>query len=367
LKKLNLFIFLFIPVAIQAQNLLPNAGFEEVNVCCENSKMCCPKGWFKTNFSKYTTTSYPRPGMKESLAVEVTGAAIGGNNYRTYIQAPVLCPLMPGTTYTLSMYVQPKQFALDELEAYFSDTFVVTFSDSRLIVPYQVVFKNERSFIGKKNKWQKIEASYTATGNEKFVVIGNFKVDSLLHWKRLSRSSEMCMYGIDSVSLTSQSDSAECDIQEMEAIYYRETRRHNYKKSCQGSINLFEHLLQKDTKPDSFFTQKPVILKNVFFDFDQSSLLPASYKELNILFEYLLARPEYSIAISGHTDAKGSDGYNMRLSSERALAVGNYLIQRGIDRRRITTTGKGSTEPIADNATDEGREQNRRVEFIIFE
>jgi OOP family OmpA-OmpF porin len=366
LRKTSLFLYLILfTIVLRAQNLLPNPGFEDINICCENSKPCCPKGWFKANFSKYTTTNFPRPGIDESLSVEIIAAAIGGNNHRTYMQAPILCPLVAGQTYILSMYVRPSEFILDELGAYFSDTLVVTYSDSRLIVPYQAKFLNEKSFIGKKNKWQKIQTTYVATGSEKFVVIGNFRVDSMLHWKRMNRESAVCIYQLDSVSLMNQRDSTECDISEAESIFYRETRRHNYKRSCNGSINLFEYLLE--TKPDTFFTDKPIILKNVFFDFDRSELLPASYKELNVLVEYLMAHPEYRIAITGHTDSKGSDSYNERLSSERALAVGNYLIMHGVKQIRISTGGKGSTVPIADNNTDSGREQNRRVEFLIFE
>jgi outer membrane protein OmpA-like peptidoglycan-associated protein len=157
----------------------------------------------------------------------------------------------------------------------------------------------------------------------------------------------------------------ECDLAEAEKMYYQETRRHNYKRPCNGNHNLFTHL--HETQPDTFFTDKPVILKNVFFDFDQSTLLPASFKELNVLVNYLQAHAEYRIAITGHTDSKGSDAYNERLSAERALAVGNYLMQHGISQKRISTTGKGSIQPIADNSTDWGREQNRRVEFLIFE
>lgn len=365
-KKTSLFFpLLLFTIALHAQNLLPNPGFEDINICCENSKPCCPKGWFKANFSKYTTTNFPRPGIDESLSVDIVAASVGGNNHRTYMQAPLLCTLEAGQTYVLSMYVKPKEFILDELGAYFSDTLVVTYSDSRLIVPYQVRFINERSFIGKKNKWQKIQTTYVATGNEKFIVIGNFRVDSTLHWKRMGRESAVCIYGLDNVTLTKQGDTSECDISEAESAFYRETRRHNFKRACNGSINLFEQMLE--TKPDTFFTNKPIVLKNVFFDFDKSDLLPQSYTELNILVQYLNEHAEYRIAITGHTDSMGTASYNEMLSSARALAVGNYLVSRGIKSMRISTRGKGSSEPVADNGTDWGREQNRRVEFLIFE
>lgn len=371
-KRISLFLTLFLSGSLYAQNLLPNTGFEAINICCENDKPCCPKGWFKTNFSKYTSTYYVPEGINNSLCIGIAAAAIGGNNYRTYLQAPFLCKLTKGETYTLSMYVKPDQFVLDELGAYFSDTFCVKFSDDLLRVPYQLTFKAGKKFIGKKNKWQKISAQYTATGTEQFVVIGNFKPDSELRWKRISRPSEVCSYFLDSVVLTADHEEITCNTDSIEQVYYAETRRHNAKKKCDGSINLFPELLeqpQAETAPviDTFLTQKSVILKNVFFDFDKTELLPQSYKELDVLLNYLLSHPGYSITITGHTDSKGSDEYNEKLSAGRAKAVGDYLSTNGIAADRIHTEGKGSKEPIADNTTDKGREQNRRVEFTIFE
>ena len=67
--------------------------------------------------------------------------------------------------------------------------------------------------------------------------------------------------------------------------------------------------------------------------------------------------------VAGHTDSKGKDDYNMKLSQERAEAVRNYLISKGIAAERLTAKGYGETKPVADNATEEGRTQNRRVEL----
>lgn len=373
LKRINLFLLFLLSGSLYAQNLLPNTGFEAINICCENEKPCCPKGWFKTNFSKYTSTYYVPEGIDNSLCIGIAAAAIGGNNYRTYLQAPFLCKLTKGETYTLSMYVKPDQFVLDELGAYFSDTFCVKFSDDLLRVPYQLKFHAAKKFIGKKNSWQKISAQYTATGTEQFLIIGNFKPDSELRWKRISRPAEMCSYFIDSVVFKADQEEITCNTDSIEQVYYAETRRHNCKKRCDGSINLFPELLEQIpmTIPsptiDTFFTQKSIILQNVFFDFDKTELLPQSYKELDVLLNYLRTHPDYSIKISGHTDSKGTDEYNEKLSAGRAKAVGDYLASSGIERDRIRTEGKGSKEPIADNNSDKGREQNRRVEFTIFE
>lgn len=372
-KRINLFLIFLFSYSVYAQNLLPNTGFEAVNICCENEKPCCPKGWFKTNFSKYTSTSFIPEGMDNSMCIAIAAAAVGGNNFRNYLQAPLLCKLTKGETYTLSMYVKPDQFVLDELGAYFSDTLCVKFTDDILRVPYQLKFKPSKKFIGKKNKWQKISAQYTATGTEQFIIIGNFKPDKELRWKRISKRAEVCTYFVDSVVLNAGHEEITGNTDSVEQVYYAETRRHNCKTRCDGSINLFPELLDQtpSTLPtagiDTFFTQKSIILKNVFFDFDKTELLPQSYTELDVLLNYLVTHPGYSIKITGHTDSKGTDEYNEKLSAGRAKAVGDYLASSGIERNRIRSEGKGSREPIAENNTDKGREQNRRVEFTIFE
>jgi len=73
------------------------------------------------------------------------------------------------------------------------------------------------------------------------------------------------------------------------------------------------------------------------------------------------------VEIAGHTDARGSDAYNSKLSNQRAQSVMNYLTERGIAADRMSAKGYGESEPVADNETDEGRELNRRVELKILE
>ena len=108
-----------------------------------------------------------------------------------------------------------------------------------------------------------------------------------------------------------------------------------------------------------------IVLENIFFDFDKSVILPQSFMELKKLMDILNAYPSMRIELSGHTDSKGSDRYNMKLSEERAKAVYDYLLSKGIDEKRLSFKGYGAKRPIADNATDEGRSRNRRVEFKI--
>lgn len=103
----------------------------------------------------------------------------------------------------------------------------------------------------------------------------------------------------------------------------------------------------------------------VLFGFDQSDLSADAKANLDKLVKVLNTYPETNIEVQGHTDSKGTESYNQTLSVKRATSVSDYLAANQIKGERITTKGFGETLPKYDNETDEGRAQNRRVEFLI--
>ncbi len=109
-----------------------------------------------------------------------------------------------------------------------------------------------------------------------------------------------------------------------------------------------------------------IVLKNIFFDLDKATLRSESTAELERLAKLLEDYPTIRIEISGHTDNQGSLTYNTRLSENRAKAVVEYLVSKGIVESRLEFKGYAYLEPIATNDTPEGRQQNRRVEFKIL-
>jgi outer membrane protein OmpA-like peptidoglycan-associated protein len=113
--------------------------------------------------------------------------------------------------------------------------------------------------------------------------------------------------------------------------------------------------------------KQAIRLNNIFFDFDKTELLSESSAELDRLVALLKQQPAMRIELRGHTDNKGADAYNQKLSDGRATAVLEYLAGKGIDRNRMVAKGYGKTVPIASNDTEAGRAQNRRVEFMILE
>lgn len=108
-----------------------------------------------------------------------------------------------------------------------------------------------------------------------------------------------------------------------------------------------------------------VVLRNIFFEYDEYTLLPKSKVELKRLVNLLKNNPELNIRIQGHTDSQGDEQYNQELSENRAKAVYEYLVERGIDQGRLAYKGFGESQPIATNKTEEGRAKNRRTEFVV--
>lgn len=110
-----------------------------------------------------------------------------------------------------------------------------------------------------------------------------------------------------------------------------------------------------------------VVLRGVNFEFDKARLTSNARSILDGVGDSLIAAPDIKVEIGGHTDAKGTDEYNQKLSERRAASVVQYLVGKGVEPARMTSAGYGESMPVADNETDEGRELNRRVELKVTE
>lgn len=106
-------------------------------------------------------------------------------------------------------------------------------------------------------------------------------------------------------------------------------------------------------------------LSNIFFETNKHELLTTSMVELNLLLDFLTKNDKLFIEIQGHTDSSGDTKFNEKLSTNRAKEVYHFLVKNGISEKRLSFRGYGATMPVADNTTEQGRQQNRRTEFII--
>lgn len=124
--------------------------------------------------------------------------------------------------------------------------------------------------------------------------------------------------------------------------------------------------IEKDLYLVPFMVGQAVRLNNIFFETAKWDLLPESNLELDKLYLFLKNNSSVTIEIAGHTDSQGNDASNQTLSENRAKAVMNYLLEKGIESSRITSVGYGETKPESTNDTEDGRMHNRRVEFKII-
>ncbi len=115
-------------------------------------------------------------------------------------------------------------------------------------------------------------------------------------------------------------------------------------------------------------TKTKIELKQtIYFATAKAKIKTVSYPLLNEVAQAMEDHPKIKVRIEGHTDSRGSDSYNLKLSDARANSVRDYLIRRGVDPDRMIAKGYGESVPIADNRTSAGRSQNRRVEFVIID
>ena len=110
---------------------------------------------------------------------------------------------------------------------------------------------------------------------------------------------------------------------------------------------------------------KKIVLRGVNFDFDKSNIRADAAPILKEAAGILKENANLKVSVEGHTDAKGTDDYNLKLSLRRAAAVKAFLVKEGVAEGRLSTRGLGESQPVASNDTDDGRAQNRRVELKV--
>nr|WP_298414157.1 OmpA family protein [uncultured Halomonas sp.] len=138
--------------------------------------------------------------------------------------------------------------------------------------------------------------------------------------------------------------------------YYMDRQEAQLRDRLQGTG------IDVDRQGDNIVLNMP---NSVTFGFDSSELTSAARQALNDASAVMREYPETRITVAGHTDSSGAEDYNQRLSQRRAQAVGSYLTQGGVASQRLNIVGYGENQPIASNANEQGRAQNRRVEITL--
>ena len=133
------------------------------------------------------------------------------------------------------------------------------------------------------------------------------------------------------------------------------------KEKFETNITLVEEAIAAQVEP---VPELITIGAEVLFDFDKSDIKPEAEVVLNDVADLLIANPDTTVQVIGHTDSIGTEEYNLGLSERRAQAVDAYLEGRGVPVNQMIASGVGEAQPVASNDTPEGRAQNRRVEIV---
>lgn len=339
-------------------NIIPNPSFEEYS--------SNPIGWFYsgkhfTNVMKYwsspTAASPDVFGPKtpvpvlwkdkgfgsisarngESMAgITLVGCGDGKPHCREYLQTPLLDALVVDQRYQINFWIHRLfgGYVIDELGLVFKQKRTYIDDDVRLNEEGIIIAKAEQTNqIG----WVKMQAIFTAEDESDYMIIGNFYND--LESSASKAEDQKLSFGYYYID----------DVEVHKVAPFVDTQ--DRKPTWEG----------KELKPPATF-----ILKNIFFDTDEATLLPRSFNELDKLVDLMKLYPDMVIQINGHTDSDGGDKYNDELSVRRATAVDQYLKLREIGKSRLSVIGYGLNKPVASNLTDEGKQMNRRVEFTII-
>ncbi|MDX1315613.1 MAG: OmpA family protein [Eudoraea sp.] len=362
-KSICIFIFVLAGLLSPAQNLVYNPSFEEFEQCpvklgnldVDVVQWSTPT-LGSTDYFHSCSTHMGTPKNFNGEQAAKFGSGYSGlylyapDDYREYLQGELIETLEAGKQYELSFFIslaERSDFAIREFGVLFSDN-LLDF-DTKKNISRKVRYKESENryhylripdteFFRDTRDWVEVRTSFEAKGTERFMILGNFEDNAgTLKTKRKRMAKQGAYYYLDRVTLSRPGLSEE----------EKEVSRDPAAEDVTYELGA-EHTFQ-----------------NVLFEFDQYKLDTAARKEVLAVFAYLEKHPTFHITIHGHTDNVGTGTYNQRLSERRSQAVANELIRLGLSQKRINWSGKGGRLPVASNDTEDGRQQNRRVSFIL--
>lgn len=380
--KIKIVVLIFLNLILSArylhsQNLVPNASFEDfIDFIHPNLS-----SWHKVQNSDTPdyfnlNSSHPSNNIfNEYLGgtMAKTGDGFVGifcyrvnpdrniRNIREFIEAPLLQSLEKDSLYKVGLSICPdieSNVTVKNFGIYFSAIALQLQKDSKVFtLKPQIEFTF--SFPDSSKNWISLQSFYKAKGNEKYIVLGNFKPDKSTKFKNIKtmqqkgKAKKWSLIAGEKAAYYYMDDVIVEKIRQIERMPIVNQIHIEYK---QDTFNI--NNIQTDTA---------IVLKNITFEFNKYDILPQSIAEINKLYHLMITNPKIRIKLEGHTDNIGGYLFNLQLSLNRVESVARYLIEKGIEEDRLEFAGYSYTIPIATNETEEGRKLNRRVAFKIIE
>jgi outer membrane protein OmpA-like peptidoglycan-associated protein len=335
-------------------NLVPNPGFEKYSG--KGLFIAAARPWKNI----YTVDYYHGPfKLHDDKKVEAHGGkSFAGvrfqKNYREFMYVKLDSTLKPGHQYTVEMWVcfgEWSTYSVKSLGACFSKKPLNQQQVEATPPEFKTEVGSKKGIVGD-FKWIKLTLSYTALGGERIMTIGNMAPKVNKDFKRVGRPFKTIesYYFIDDVALYENKVADTTHTQKIDSLI-----------AIQQSlpVDTFKTASAKELKVGQI-----IKLHNIFFEPGNAELLEESNDELDYLVTFLNENPFLEVCVNGYTDNSGYTLNNQNLSEQRAFAVYNYLLRKGV-KNNIKYKGYGAGHPLATNATPAGRARNRRVELEI--
>lgn len=368
-KRLHLYVLSMLSLTTIGQNLIENGNFENIKKCPEGlSQIEYAEGWSSPNegtpdlfcscSNNNSGVSVPINfcGKRLSFSGTCHSGIVVNKPRKEYLVYTLLEKnrLVKGKRYCVSFFYSHSDYHKETISS-----LGFLFSDKKIRIKKGRPINEigyESKIINDIGNWHKFCLEHVGTGIEKYLYIGSFsnefgKIKSLKPPSKYKSYStyNYAYYYIDDVSLVELKDGETCACQE----------------SDNAQLQAADTVKKPLTSNYDNALEKPIALQNLYFETNKTTLQASSYEELNKLVTYLKLHPAYKIDLSGHTDNIGKERDNQQLSEGRAKAVADYLMQEGIEQNRISYKGYGSSRPVTDNTSEDGRKKNRRVEIKL--
>lgn len=357
---------------LYSQNLVANGGFEDENLCTEYFKYCAPEAWTATLGS---STYYFRELTRAYEGYHYAGLTAGSLSrpgVRNFIRSRLLCGLRKGHQYQVEMFVCSSNKVLDSIGIYFSqEDFLYEKRNFKSIQPVYWYLRPAGSGGQDPWKWQKAGFTYTATGNEGYIVIGSFKRTDFRSIIQPDLTDEYYIY-LDKVSVVPLDPTEKiCPQAENEKrTLYQQNDRHELVQKMISNYYKNPTATEKSKLP---LTRMPpvkyvdtLVIPDIFFVTASYELSKKSFALLDS-FAHQLTGTIDSVIVKGHTDSIGTLDYNRELSLNRAISVKQYLVTKiSVLGVPVIARGYACLQPVASNRTQSGRKKNRRVEIIVY-
>ena len=368
LLKFIIALLSIFPLFISSQNLISNGGFDSLSKCPNRiSQIKLATGWLNSGSPDlFCTCAQPKSAVYAYLSFVGSLLPHSGNcysgfivntRYKEYLVYELPQKMRKRTTYCIRFLYARSEFSgikVDSLGVYLHKKM------HKNAVMGQPMHEQTAAaqIADHPGAWTSVSFTFTCKGGERFITLGSFGNDLTKAEHLPSKKNRK------NIRVFNYSRSAYYFIEDVELIRLRDG------ETCLPSIlpvdtvvSSTEIIAQRAEQVDSVIPTKPFVLQELNFETAKSEILATSFEELDELADHLISQPELNLLVVGHTDNTGNEKMNKQLSEDRAKAVADYLISKGVKRERLSSKGFGSKKPIANNATEEGRKLNRRVEL----